>query len=626
MMKPKLCIGTRPNSRERIYLPLDELAHTLVSGATRYGKTFFVLDLVRQLWRLKLRGYKCGTIVIDPHGDFHEDLLGYAWTMGLGREVVLFEPGPQWTPCLNPLRSSFTDLDVPSLVLRAIQRACDDLYPDQMPRLQRHLRALVRLLVDKQCTLLEGYDVLHDDEVRRTLVDTVGDDRLRMFWEHYDDLAPRLQAERIESVENRIDRLVASSQVMQRILGAADSSIDIGQVLDQGKILLIDLGRTNLTDEQRRLIASLLINTIFEYAMRRPRGRRTPCYVICDEAGDLLNADRDLPRALAQSAKYGVYWTLIVQMLAQLAEVQPILKSAVLSCCTTRFCFGGSREDAEILGPELFTGEFHKDERKLELTRLIYRYREETRTVHSEAEAEGEAQVHSSVHSHMGGSGSTFGGGSGSSATYDFLGAGGLATETLTSSGFDGQSEFSADGYAEGEAHGTTRSSARGRSVVPFLRPIEDRELASVQFRSPEEIRERYVAMLKRQAPRHLLFQNGHHRTAVPARTNYVKLFDVPPTILNRFRLDIYRRTGCQVPTTSIDGQIDTRRAGLRRPVEIAASTGAPLLPGKFGPSPTEALLASANTERMPQLETHRIDPKRKKGIRSRQETPSGQH
>lgn len=600
-MRAQLYMGDDSSGRH-MHVPLEDIVHGVSFGASGLGKTFHLQHIIRQLWRLGLYGHRCSSIVIDPHGDLFDCLVADAYMFGMGDRVLVFDPRPGWLPALNPLRQHAGDVDVASLVLRAVQKTCRDLNPDQMPRLQRHLRALLRVLEGTELTLLEAHDFINDPDVRTRLVSRVNDPYVRTFWEQFDELTPRNREERIESTENRVDKLITGNQMMRRILGSTESSIDVGQVMDEGKHLLVNLGHAHLTHEHRRLLGSLLIETIFETAVRRPAQRRMPCYVVVDEAADFLCGDEDLPRALAQTRKYEVHFWLAVQMLAQLAEEHPILKSSVLTNANARVAFGGSREDSEIISAEMFTGRFAQDRVKHELYRTVHRPRETTRTVVTDAqgEAESDMQAHSSA------VGSTDA--HGSSASTGITYGPPLGLENVTMSITDSVSDVMANTSmtANTTAHGRARSHMHAEAIVPFLEPVEDQELSSIQFYTPDEERERYTALLKRQPPRHFFFQLGHHRTAVALRSPEVRPFLIKRAILERFLLRIVKRTGCMLEAETIDHQIETRRSGLRPRLGISSATAAkrPALnagsssDASIRLSPTKAILAEARKNR----------------------------
>src|SRR5207253_1888478 len=108
----------------------------------------------------------------------------------------------------------------------------------------------------------------------------------------------------------RLMRFLCSG-VIRRTMGVGTSVLDFGQIMDEGKILLVNLGLSDtVSEEQRRLIGTLLISEMFEAAMRRPTGSR-PHYLYIDEAG--LFVTPELGKALDQCRKKGLHVTLAVQ-------------------------------------------------------------------------------------------------------------------------------------------------------------------------------------------------------------------------------------------------------------------------------------------------------------------------
>src|SRR5262249_17240631 len=120
--------------------------------------------------------------------------------------------------------------------------------------------------------------------------------------------------EQIESVENRLMRFICSD-TLRTTMGLGRNALDFRKVMDEGRILAINLATSgHLSDEQRRLIGTMVINEFFEAALERPSGAR-PFYLYVDEAAKFVTPE--LAEALEQCRQKGLHMTLIFQHLAQ---------------------------------------------------------------------------------------------------------------------------------------------------------------------------------------------------------------------------------------------------------------------------------------------------------------------
>jgi hypothetical protein len=156
----------------------------------------------------------------------------------------------------------------------------------------------------------------------------------------------------IESILNKVTAFTFNPQ-LRLILGASENKLDFRRIMDEGKVLLVDLGRCDA--ETRRLVGSLIVAG-FEQAARSRKDKgieRRPFYFCIDEFQDFCANDgaaQTLAQILSECRKFGLHLTLAHQTLAQINER---MKGA-LGNIQLKVAFGVSRRDAEILAKHLF--------------------------------------------------------------------------------------------------------------------------------------------------------------------------------------------------------------------------------------------------------------------------------
>lgn len=560
---------------------LEKIRHIIMFGGSGVGKSFLLLHAILEVLRWHRRGIRVPLVVVDSHSSLFSAALAFVKHMGLGDRTIVFRPDPQagWTPTLNPLASPVGPEQVASAVAHAIHRAVQDADESIMTRVKRYLNASIHVLQATGLTLVEAFEILRDKEVREHLLPRVTDYYAQAELSHLDEIPDFHRVQRIESTEGRLSELVCTSATMRRILGAATSTVSMDEVLARGFILLVDLSL--LTHQQQCMVSALLTDALFTAAMRRTPDTGYHALAILDEAASYISGNPDLSRLLDEVRKRRLHLWLCLQHLGQIQLADPLLYSSAVSNCDIKLVFGGSRQDSEQLVGEMFH-DLGGDEVRQEIYRLVHRFREETRTIRGRAWGSAES------------SGSTNSVGAGSVQGYTLGPQADLPSFTWADSGFNGQ--------ADSSAYATTQQDSE--VTVPFLNPIEDRELASREHRSVEQLKEIRIAWLQAQPDRHFWAAFGRAAPPVALRTPDVRPVHVPETVLHRFLEHLYARHGCAVRAEQIDRAIEARRLTLRAPLKIRCTAGTTKAPKRLpspGPtvrplleSPTDQLLAAA--------------------------------
>ena len=322
----------------------DRRFHTLILGKSGTGKTTLLESCIRQDIA---RG--AGVVLLDPHGDLAASLVGtipkhrqaglisfdVAASTPLGFNPV--EPvGPKWR---GLVAAGFLD---------ALKRTWPDFWG---PRLEHILRNAVLALLEQPEATLADILRLFDDAAFRTMVTSrVSNPVVGRFWEdEFPSLPARLRAEAISPIQNKIGAFLADP-TLQKIVLAKRSNFRLREVMDAGKILLVNLAKGRVGDGPAAVLGSLLVSRVGLAGLSRadtPAERRRDVYVYLDEFHSM--ATLTLVTLLSELRKYGVNLILATQFLEQ---VSPELQAAILGNVGTILLFRLGPTDAKLLAEE----------------------------------------------------------------------------------------------------------------------------------------------------------------------------------------------------------------------------------------------------------------------------------
>lgn len=333
--------------------PNDRRHHIYIIGKTGTGKSTLLKNMVIQDLR-----YGHGVALIDPHGDLVEDLLNYIPKQRTN-EVVYFNPADKENPVgINILEARGEDEKhlVASSLISIFRHLWKDFWG---PRLEHILYNSVLALMDTPGqTLLGVYRLLIDDEFRKRIVSQVKDPVVKMFWtEDYENYDPRFRKEIIAPVQNKIGQLLTSAP-LRNIVGQTKSSIDLGFIMDQKRILLVNLSKGKIGEDKSNLLGSAVVTKLYLAALERqgiPEEYRRDFYLYIDE---FQNFSTDIfPSILSEARKYRLNLNIAHQYLYQLPEA---IKHAVFGNIGTIISFRVGSYDAKELAEEMkpvFTSE-----------------------------------------------------------------------------------------------------------------------------------------------------------------------------------------------------------------------------------------------------------------------------
>jgi len=523
-----------------------------IVGSSGMGKTFLLEHLVKSLIDLK-----AGVCVIDPHGDLYQRLLKYVVRKKLERKVVLFDPNDRdWVVGLNYLEydeKNFSPTSHASLVMRGISRVFGGENQDIKPQLSRWERDTLIPLVQTRQTLVEIplFLALHDGEVRKRLLEETKNPYLELEWKSFE--AGTRQDKNVWStpVLNRANKFILGENI-RRIVGQKQSTIDFRKAMDEGKIVLVNLACTKLSEEEQRMLGVMIVDKVVQAAKSRSdilEEKRRPFYFVIDEFGEFVC--EDIARALQALRKFKVSMILAHQELEQLREDSRRVYSAVMANPTVRVVFRTSREDAERMALEMFTGKIRDDVVKRVIKQTKYEPVETTREVVTDSETETESRSETK--------GSAFGTSEGASEGEVYsAGVLGLTDQLVTVIKNTSESTTSSGSRAETEGY----SQSRGRSVskVPFYEYHPYKEVTSIEDHSIQGIIEKFIAWIVNQTPRHAQLKIGTY-PPIPIITPKVKEVRVREKDIQKFKEYAYSRYAKKAE--EVDHEIEERRKEL---------------------------------------------------------------
>ena len=323
----------------------DRRMHMYLIGKTGTGKTTLLETLLRQ--DLAARQ---GFALLDPHGDLVARIRGAVPADRRGDLIDFDVPNRNRPMGFNPLEN------VPptrrALVAAGLLEAFKKIWADSWgPRLEHILRnALLTLLDQPQATMADILRLLDDPLFRTRAVTKIQNPQVKAFWiREYANYPQKFQAEAIAPIQNKVGAFLADP-VLHAILTQPRSTFDVRQVMDEGKILLVNLAKGQIGEHSAALLGALLVATVGHAALGRadqPEAGRRDFFVYLDEFP--LFTTGSLASMLSELRKYGVGLILAHQFLTQ---IELPVRDAILGNVGTIIAFRLGLPDAEILARE----------------------------------------------------------------------------------------------------------------------------------------------------------------------------------------------------------------------------------------------------------------------------------
>jgi len=328
----------------------DRRAHLYILGKTGTGKSTLLESLMLDDLR---KGY--GFALLDPHGDLVKKIKSQIpWSRR--DDVIDFDVPDKSQPYgFNPLSNVPTDKR--PLACSGLIQVFKHLWSDSWgPRLEYILRNCLLSLLDYQgSTLSDILKMLSDKEFRKKVIPHISNKQIKEFWiKEYDKYPERFRVEAISPIQNKVGAFL-SHPLLQRILTNPEKPLSLRKIMDEGKILLVNLAKGSIGEDTSNLLGSLLISRFDLAALSRaniPESDRKDFSLYLDEFHNFTT--QSLVLMLSELRKYRLSLVLAHQYLTQL---EPNILDAILGNVGTIIVFRIGANDAEIFAQE-FAPEF----------------------------------------------------------------------------------------------------------------------------------------------------------------------------------------------------------------------------------------------------------------------------
>src|SRR3989338_7409885 len=324
-------------------LRYDRSRHMYIIGQTGAGKSG-TLSLLALSDIFHGQGYA----IIDPHGDFAIDNMKFI-PVSRVKDVVYFNPADTAFPLgFNPLEAPDPSMksNISSEVIGVLKRMFGESWG---PRLEYILRYTILALLDRpETTMLDITRMLTDKKFRKETLTYCTDTVVLQFWNiEFASWNDKFVAEAIAPVLNKVGAFTANP-VIRNIIGQPKSTFNIRQMMDEGKILIVNLSKGLIGEDNAGILGSFLVTKIQLAAMSRSdipdiKDRR-PFYLYVDEFQNF--ATDSFATILSEARKYGLNLTVANQYISQMSLS---VKDAVFGNVGSVIGFRMSADDARTM-------------------------------------------------------------------------------------------------------------------------------------------------------------------------------------------------------------------------------------------------------------------------------------
>lgn len=353
----------------RVYLPESSRhGHMHVIGRTGTGKTSFLEHCIRQDI---LNGN--GLCLIDVAGNLYDRLVRFLAYLDLSHpiadRVVLIDPSDtEYSVAINYLEQ-VGDIDA-GVILQTVMEGLARLYKEQdqvKPRWETYAPLTIIPLIRAGLTLLEivYFVSATHPQFRQNLLQKLKDPYYLRSWNDFEAYSKGERANQVEVVKNR-GSLFWQVETIKRVVGQPQNTVKWTEAMDEGKIILCNLGQTAHSSEKaNKQLAIILVHQIIQAARTRRGEPATlrPFYLYVDEFGEVVC--KDFAKGLDTLRQFGVPLILANQRFGQLRqELGEDLYSAVMSNTLWKAAFNIWSEDADAMVEEIFTKQIHGNDIK----------------------------------------------------------------------------------------------------------------------------------------------------------------------------------------------------------------------------------------------------------------------
>ncbi|MEA2007170.1 MAG: type IV secretion system DNA-binding domain-containing protein [Patescibacteria group bacterium] len=327
----------------------DRRQHMYVIGKTGVGKTELLKNMALQDVE---SGH--GLAIIDPHGEFVEEVLDQI-PPHRTNDVVYFNPADIDNPVgFNILQ--VPDVQYKHLVASGLMGIFTKIWANVWSARMEYImnNCLLALLDTPNTTLLGITRILVDKDYRQKIIDNVKDPVVRSFWiNEYASWREQFRNEAIAPIQNKVGQFLSAS-LIRNIIGQSKSTIDIQDIMDNRKILLVNVSKGLVGEDNSALLGAMIITKIQLAAMERVRiesEKRQDFFLYVDEFQNFVT--ESFADILSEARKYRLNLILAHQYVGQLVtDTTTKVRDAVFGNVGSLITFRVGAADAEFLEKE----------------------------------------------------------------------------------------------------------------------------------------------------------------------------------------------------------------------------------------------------------------------------------
>jgi hypothetical protein len=328
----------------------DRRRHMYIIGKTGMGKTIMLENMIIDDFK---QGR--GLALIDPHGDMSSRLLEFIPKERI-KDVIYFDASDTDNPiAFNPLESISEKHHhlITIGIVEIFRKLWADIWNSRIEYIFNN--CLFALLEYSNSTLLEVMRLLTDENFRKNVAIKLKDPIIRNFWTtEFEEYSKKYQTEVILPIQNKIGQFI-SNPIIRNIIGQKKSSFNLRELMDEGKILIVNISRGKIGESSSAILGSLLITKIQQTALSRAditEEERNDFFLYVDEFQTF--ATDSFETILSEARKYRLSLILSHQYISQLSQK---IRNAIFGNVGTFVIFRVGAEDAEFLEKE-FKPEF----------------------------------------------------------------------------------------------------------------------------------------------------------------------------------------------------------------------------------------------------------------------------
>lgn len=322
----------------------DRRRHLYIVGKTGMGKTTLIQNMIRSDL---LCGH--GVCLVDPHGDLAETVVGLV-PKHRTNDVVLFDAaGQDQAISFNPL--ACPDPSHIDRVTSSVVSAFKKLHDSWGPRLEDTLRNAVFATVEQGGNLMAVMRLLGERAYREQAVTKIRDDVVRRFWtQEFAFWSKAYRTEAVAAIQNKIRPFLTNTNI-RSIVSQDGDSLNLRGIMDTGKILIVNLSKGRMGEDNATLLGAFLVTSIQQAAMTRadqPEGSRRDFFLYVDEFQNFTTGS--FASVLSEARKYRLSLIVAHQYLSQLDQQTA---DAVWGNVGSMVAFQVGSDDAAILSQQL---------------------------------------------------------------------------------------------------------------------------------------------------------------------------------------------------------------------------------------------------------------------------------